>query len=314
MAMGGSTGRSALIIGGSGFLGGAITRQLLEDGWETDVLSRGNKPTIPGSQVIQADRTIQEEWKAAMEGRTYDLVVDCAGYKAADIESAIPVLKGKCAHYVFISTDYVYASSNQTTYPIRESAATHRDTPYAEGKLDCEALLLAAWNEDSFPVTILRPPHIMGAGKELGCDQVLGRTPDLLSRIRRGGQELQLLNDGQLLIQPVWSREIALCISHLAGMERSWGHIFTFVGPEAVTARRYYEIIAEKLGVELTFESLSIEQHLQSKPGDRHYVRHRIYDTSHLTQVTGYQPHLKLEAAIQETLDWMLAREAKHRS
>jgi nucleoside-diphosphate-sugar epimerase len=111
----------------------------------------------------------------------------------------------------------------------------------------------------------------------------------------------------------VWTREIANCIAHIAGMEQSFGHIFNFAGPDAVTAKRYYEIVAGLLGVELQFSSVPLHTFLQHKPNDVHYARHRIYDTSRLTQVTGYKPQLKLEDALKETLDWMLSKEGTGR-
>ncbi|MFD0679311.1 MULTISPECIES: NAD-dependent epimerase/dehydratase family protein [unclassified Paenibacillus] len=276
-------GKIALIIGGSGFLGGAITTQLIEDGWDTHVLSRGNKPVTKGGTIIQADRSIREELQAALEGRHYDLVVDCAGYKELDSLNSLHSLNGRCGHYVFISTDYVYASTTRTVFPIAESAETQRDTAYAVGKLDCERLFLEAWEKERFPVTILRPPHILGAGKELGSDQVLGRDTGLLDKIR-SGDGLKLLNDGLMLIQPVWTREIALCIAHIAGMEQSFGHIFNCAGPDAITAKRYYEIVAGLLDVELQFSSVLLHSFLQNKPNDVHHARHRIYDTSRLTE------------------------------
>jgi nucleoside-diphosphate-sugar epimerase len=60
------------------------------------------------------------------------------------------------------------------------------------------------------------------------------------------------------------------------------------------------------LNVPLHFETVSIEHFIRENPEQRHYLRHRIYDTSRLTEVTGYKPHLPLESAIRETLDCML--------
>lgn len=299
---------TALVIGGSGFLGSAITARLAGDGWDTHVLSRGNKAGGAGWTMIQADRSDQEQLRTALEGRHYDMVVDCAAYNGLDAERALTVLEGRCGHYVFISTDYVYASTADTTYPMTESAEVQRETAYARGKLDAESVLLEAWRERKFPVTVLRPPHILGAGKELGSDQVLGRDKDLLAKIR-SGDGLALLNEGQLIVQPVWNREIAGCVAHLAGMEKSFGQLFNCTGPDAVTAKRYYSIVAGLLGVELRFRSVAVSDFVQERPGDYHHARHRIYDTSHLTRVTGYVPHLKLEDALKETLDWMLASE-----
>ncbi|KIL40858.1 hypothetical protein SD70_10495 [Gordoniibacillus kamchatkensis] len=302
--------QTALIIGGTGFLGSAIAEELGRAVVDISVLSRGRK--IQSSErykFIQADRTNADELMKALGNRTYNLVVDCSGYQGEDAAHAVRIFREACGHYVFISTDYVYASSSETTLPIRESALTHRDTPYSAGKLDCETVFLEAWNESRFPVTVLRPPHILGAGKGLGSDQVLGRHPGIPTMIREGSG-LRLLAEGQLLIQPVWNREVGLCIAHIACMEESFGQLFNCTGPDCVTTRRYYEIVAEMLNVPLHFESVAVQHFIRENPDQRHYTRHRIYNTGRLTEVTGYVPHLPVESAIRETLDWMLAHDS----
>jgi nucleoside-diphosphate-sugar epimerase len=298
--------QTALIIGGTGFLGSAIAEELERAGWDVSVLSRGRNIQLSKRyKTILADRTNTTELMKAVGSRTFDLVVDCASYEGKDAAQAVRVFHEVCGHYVIISTDYVYASSSETTLPIRESALTQRDTTYAAGKLDCEQVFLESWNESRFPVTILRPPHIMGAGKELGSDQVLGRNP-AIPRMLREGNGLRLLAEGQLLIQPVWNREIGLCIAHFAGMKASFGQLFNCAGPDCVTTLRYYEIVTRMLNVPLHFETVAIQDFIRENPEQCHYLRHRIYDTSRLTEVTGYKPHLPLESAIRETLDWML--------
>lgn len=301
--------QAALIIGGTGFLGSAIAAELEQAGWDITVLSRGR--TTQSSKrykFIQADRRDANELMKAMGGRTFDLVVDCAGYQGEDAVQAARVFREACGHYVFVSTDYVYASSSETAFPIRESALTQRETPYAAGKLDCERVFLEAWYKHRFPVTVLRPPHILGAGKGLGSDQVLGRDP-AIPKMLREGSGLRLLAEGQLLIQPVWNREIGLCIAHIAGMKESFGQLFNCTGPDCITTQRYYEILAGMMNVPLHYETVALQLYIREKPEQRHYTRHRIYDTSRLTEVTGYVPNLSLENAIRETLDWMLSQE-----
>src|SRR5436190_7176913 len=175
----------------------------------------------------------------ALAGRRFELVVDCAAYQRPDAEGAVATFAGQTDHYVFVSTDFTYSPSIEGPFPIQEDAPKETERPYGTGKLDCEAVLRRAWKERRFPFTALRPPHIVGAGKELGSGSVQGRDPLLLQHVR-AGTDLTLLAEGQLLIQPVWNREVGTCIAHLAGNERAFGQAFNCMGPDCVTTHRYY--------------------------------------------------------------------------
>ncbi|HEX2033753.1 MAG TPA: NAD-dependent epimerase/dehydratase family protein [Chloroflexota bacterium] len=297
--------QDALVIGGTGFLGTAIVRELLAAGWTVTSAGRGRKAnTVPEASFIQVDRGEPGALGAALGRREFDLVVDCAAYRRADAEQAVATLASRVRHYVFISTDFVYAPDLEGPFPITEDAPKERHAPYGVGKLECEATLTEAWQARGFPCTTLRPPHIMGAGKELGSGSVQGRDPQLLSHLR-AGTDLTLLAEGQLLIQPVWHREVGTCIAHLAGNAQAFGKIFNCAGPTCVTTRRYYQLIADCLGVPLRAGSMETREYLARWPERAPFARHRLYDHRHLRETTGYVPHWPLEDAIAETVRWM---------
>ena len=297
----------ALVIGGTGFLGTAVGQELDRAGWEVTSLGRGRKQnTVERAALIVADRSQPGELARAIEGQTFDLVVDCAAYKEADAADAVQALAGRCGHYVFISTDFVYAPSYEGPFPIQEDAPKERALPYGTGKLACEAVLRGAWEQQRFPATTLRPPHIMGAGKELGSGTVQGRDPHLLRKLREGDAEgITLLGEGQLLIQPVSNREIGACIVHIAGNEGAFGQTFNCTGPDCVTTRRYYQLIADRLGVPLRTTSVEVSAYLAAQPEKAPFARHRMYDLRRLVEATGYRPKWRIEDAIAETVAWM---------
>ncbi len=301
-------GKQALVIGGTGFLGAAIVRELRGAGWTVSALARGRQPNpFADVPLIAADRSQLGELARATRGQDYDLVVDCAAFQEADALAAIEAFSGRVGQYVFVSTDFVYAASEKAILPIPEDAPKQGDLPYAAGKTACEAALIQAWESRQFPCTVLRPPHILGAGRPLGCDPLAMRDPQLLDRMR-AGQALRLLAEGQLLIQPVWNREVGVAIAHLAADERreqSFGQIFNIAGPGGITTRRYYEIIAEFLGVPLRFDSVSLDEFARSSPDKAHMVRHRLYDLGRLAAATGYRPRFAVEDAIHETARWI---------
>lgn len=294
----------ALVIGGTGFLGSAIVRELQAAGWNVTSLARGNKTSDAAVPLIVADRSKPGELTAATHGRDFDLVVDCAAYSETDASEAVTAFDGRAGHYFLISTDFVYAAAPDARYPLTEDAPKQTSLPYAAGKLAAEAELFRAFEEIRFPATILRPPHILGAGKPLGSDPLAMRDMRLPQMIR-SGEPIRLLADGQMLIQPVWNREIGRCIARLAGNEATFGQVFNCTGPDAVTALRYYEIINEAVGGSLRMESVAVAEFREKYPEKAHMARHRIYDLTKLRTIAKYEPQLKIEDAIEETLRWV---------
>src|SRR5688500_11894858 len=127
---------SALVIGGAGFLGTGIVRELVAAGWHVTALGRGNKRLlVDGVPFVRADRAESGALAKAIDGRTFDLVVDCAAYKESDAAAAIEALAGQTGHYVFISTDFVYSPGIEGPFPIAEDAPKDVSLAYATGKL-----------------------------------------------------------------------------------------------------------------------------------------------------------------------------------
>ncbi len=255
--------RDALVIGGTGFLGTGIVRALRAAGWSVTSAGRGRKQqTVADVSFLQVDRAQPGALAQALGQQRFDLVVDCAAYQRPDVEDAIATFAGRTGHYVFISTDFVYAPSIEGPFPIGEDAPKEQKHTYGVGKVACEAALSEAWQASRFPCTTLRPPHIVGAGKELGTGSVQGRDTALLEHLRNG-TGLTLLAEGLLVIQPVWNREVGACITHIAGMEGAFGGVFNCAGPDRYTSRCYYQMIADRLGVPLRAESMTVGECLR---------------------------------------------------
>ncbi len=294
---------NVLLIGGSGFVGTAVAELFLSRRDRVTVLSRGNKSLIAGAEGIVGDRKDAGAFAKAIAGKTFDLAVDLTAFQAGDMAAIIPAMVGHVGHYVLISTDFVYATDIEQI-PISEDAPKDSHSGYSTGKLACEAAMIAAWENHELPGTSLRPPHIMGAGKELGTGTLQGRDKNLL-RSMRAGTGLTLLAEGELLIQPVWHRQIAEAVEAIAGNPATFGQVMNCPGGEAVTTRRYYQLIADRLGVPLKYDSSPVEAYREKFPDKRPFARHRVYETSKLKSLAGYVARPQLKEAIDETVTWM---------
>ena len=82
------------IIGGTGLISTAITRQLLAQGHDVTLYNRGKTPPRFSGQVktIQGDRyNLVESEKQFAEAGEFDCVIDMICYRPAEAESLIRV-------------------------------------------------------------------------------------------------------------------------------------------------------------------------------------------------------------------------------
>ena len=98
-----------LILGGTGFIGPHMVRDALARGHAITLFNRGRTNThlFPEVEKLVGDRDGQ---LGALEGRTWDVVLDNSGYVPRHVRDSAQLLKDASDHYLFTSTAGVYAS------------------------------------------------------------------------------------------------------------------------------------------------------------------------------------------------------------
>lgn len=288
-----------LILGGTGFLSSALVEESLAAGHEVTILTRGRRaaPTA-GVTQITADRSDAEAFRAALSGQEWDAVLDAICFTPQEAQQDLDCFAGRAGRLVMISTDFVY-SVGPRPLPIPEEVRRDAPTPYGRNKAAAEDLLLGA--TDRLACTVLRPPHIVGVGGLPGTGSLQGRDPALPARLRRG-EPIVLLEGGALLIQPADRRDIARAALAVLGAPQTIGRPYNIAGPEAVPTRRYYEILAEALGVALQVASLPADVYLRAFPDRAPFAQHRAYSLAALARDARFRPTIPLETSLKETL------------
>ncbi|GAA3128248.1 NAD-dependent epimerase/dehydratase family protein [Planomonospora alba] len=212
-----------LIIGGSVFLGRAITEEALRRGHEVTTFNRGRSGVdLPGVEAVRGDRESAEDLARLASGREWDAVVDVCGFVPRVVGEAVRALNGKAATYAFISS--ISACSEWPGKgPADESSprfacapdAGPEDGDYGTLKAGCERAV-----EQGFDGNAL----IIEPGLILGPHENVGRLPWWLTRIARGGRVLAP-GDPETAMQVVDARDIAA---------------FTLSQAEAGTADRFF--------------------------------------------------------------------------
>ena len=297
--------KKVLVIGGSGHVSGAVVRAALAAEYEVYTLTRGTRPAVGGVVELHADRHDAAAVAKAMEavaGKRFAAVIDCIGFNADDMKQDLEVFASLADELLFISTDWVYEPTlRRYPQPVEDSPYITSDRDGAEGygwgKLMAENYL-REHAPAGYKYTIFRPCHIYGMPSELGCFPGHCRDKELIKRML-AGETLKLVDNGRLLQQPIDCDDLAKCMISSIGKFKAYGKAFNMAGPDIVESREYYKYIADKLGVELKTEDIDYEEYLQSHPGHRPFLFHRIYRLDDLRNAGLYVPDTPLAEGIK---------------
>ncbi len=299
--------RNIFVVGGSGFLSGAIANAAIQAGDSVFVVTRGTRPVPSGVHALVADRHDAHAFAAAVDnglreaGGRFDLVVDAIPFSRDDARQDLAAFSGRTNRFVFVSTDFVYDPLRRR-FPQTEANADYIRDGYGGKKRMAEEVLLAAGSND-LPWVVVRPGHIYGPGSQLGCLPPLGRDPELVSRLQEG-TPVALLGGGHFLQQPVFVDGLVRVILELgdAAPERTVGRIMNVAGPEIIESTEYYRIVAEALGVDLSIDEIPVGAYARDNPDKASFICHRFYDLSLLAATGVRLPDTRLADGLRTQL------------
>ncbi|MFD5900465.1 NAD-dependent epimerase/dehydratase family protein [Streptomyces microflavus] len=178
-----------LMLGGTEFVGRAVTEAALERDWQVTVFHRGHHAPPPGVRVLTGDRTGGERGLVALAGHAgdWDLVVDTWSGVPTAVRDSARLLAGRAGHYSYVSSRSVYAcpapAGLDEDGPLVAGASPDEDgregdVPYDRAKRGGELAALDAFGDRAL---------LARAGLIIGPGENIGRLPWWLSRIARGG-------------------------------------------------------------------------------------------------------------------------------
>ncbi|MGW1704010.1 NAD-dependent epimerase/dehydratase family protein [Streptomyces sp. NPDC002206] len=175
-----------LILGGTEFVGRAVTEAALARDWHVTVFHRGHHPPPPGTIELFGDRTTADglaALAAAGEGG-WDLVVDTWSGAPSAVRDAARLLADRAGRYVYVSSRSVYAYPAPAGLPedgplvTGASPDAGAEVSYPLAKRGGELAALDAFGDRAL---------LARAGLILGPWENIGRLPWWLRRIARGG-------------------------------------------------------------------------------------------------------------------------------
>ncbi|MCL2066529.1 MAG: NAD-dependent epimerase/dehydratase family protein [Treponema sp.] len=317
----------ALFIGGTGTISTAISRQILEQGWELFLLNRGNLNNAidtkgKGGKLVEvacniredAPETILKKIREAAGGKPFfDVVADFIAYTPEHVQKDYSIFRDLCRQYIFISSASAYQKP-LSSYLITESTPLANPYwQYSRDKIACEDFLVAKHRENGFPVTIIRPSHTydersvpLGIHGKNGSWQVIKRMI--------GGKPVIIQGDGTSLWTMTHNSDFALGFTGLMGNIHAIGEAVQITSDESVTWNQIYQIIADALNVQLKPFYISSFFLAKCSPydftgsiiGDK--ANTVVFDNTKLKRlVPGFYPRIRLDQGIRKTIDYVLA-------
>lgn len=308
----------AIILGGTGAIGGATAARFAADGWDVDVTGRdqASMPNelaatgvrfhpIPRSDVNAIERLI---------GAGAEVLVDLLAYRGADVGALLPALSS-VACPVLISGRAVYVDpagrhlngDDPPRFPgkISEQTATLQAADdgvdpftregYAPSKVAAEQVAL----NSGLPFTVIRPSKVHGRWARNP------RTRFFIERMMRGDGAITLAHGGSTVDHLTAARNTAALIATVAAVPEA--RVLNSADPDAPTAEQIVRVIATRLGWTGSLDLLA--ESSDPGPGAHPWVtRHPIVLDTRASERLGYRPAGSGVELLHDEIDWVVGQ------
>jgi uncharacterized protein YbjT (DUF2867 family) len=227
-----------LVTGGTGFIGRALIRHLVDNGYQVRTLIRpsAESPRLPKGvpvEVAVASFNDQRGLRAALVGvdTVYHLAgVERRGVRADLLENDIQ------------GTQAVVNSARDADVD-RFFAVSHlgADRASAYPVLKAKAIAEEHIRKSGIDYTILRTAIVFGPGD--------GFTTGLAQLLHGSPFVFMLPRGGETLIQPLWVEDLVVCLTWALDDDGTRRRVYEIGGPEFLSLRQVVETIMKRIGV-----------------------------------------------------------------
>ena len=299
--------QSVLFVGGTGTISAACVTQAVESGKSVTVLNRGKsgERSIPrGVELIRGDIRSPESVSEALSGREFDVVAEFLAFTPDHVETDLRLFEGRTGQYVFISSASAYQTP-PSRLPVTESTPLRNPFwQYSRDKIACEDLLTAAYREEGFPATIVRPSHTY--------DKTLipldgGWTA--LARMRQG-RPVVVHGDGTSLWTLTHHADFARGFVPLLGHPRTLGEAFHITSDDVLTWNQVTAALAAAAGTSADIVHVPSDAIAAADPdwgasliGDK--AHSLVFDNTKVRGVVpDFRPVIPFEQGAREIVAW----------
>lgn len=324
-----------LMIGGTGFMGPYVARQLLDAGHEVAVFHRGvTEVGVPDGVTHIHAGTVEGEpgivgWQERLpqfvdDFRAFapDVALHMLAMRERDAATAQAALRGVVRRLVLISSQDVYRAYGRLIgsepgppdptpltedSPLREKLFPYRQEPPRPAddpgrwmddydKIPVERLVLG---DSALPGTVLRLPAVYGPGDKQH------RTYNYLKRMDDGRPAI-LLPDSAAGWR--WTRGYVEDIAHAIALavtdDRAAGRVYNVGEPETLTEAEWVRAIGVAAGWRGDVLAVPPDQLPESLAFDGNTSQDFLTDSSRIRRELGYAELLPRDEALRRTVAW----------
>ncbi|WP_304232107.1 SDR family oxidoreductase [Jiulongibacter sediminis] len=302
----------ALFIGGTGNISTPVSEIAVQRGIDLYHLNRGNREPIPGVKSLVADITKPKELEAALKGHTWDVVVNWIAFNTTDVERDIELFKGKTKQYVFISSASCYQKPPVSPIITESTPLKNPYWDYSREKIASEEVLIKAFREEDFPMTIVRPSHTYYSVFPITLG---GWTEYTAVHRMKKGLPVVVQGDGTSLWTVTHARDFAKAFLGLMNHPLAIGESYHITSDEALTWNQIYTFLADAAGVEANIVHIPSQKIIEYADrngfpseegnlwGDKSHCA--LFDNSKIKKlVPDYVATIPFSEGIKETLAW----------
>ena len=295
-----------LFIGGTGVISNACSRLAVERGIDLHLLNRGEstRPVPDDVRIINADIRDKDAVKNALGTLEFDVVVDWIAFTPEHIETDLELFRGRTGQYIFISSASAYETPPSSLPVTENTPLSNPFWQYSRDKIACEERSMRAFEEDGFPVTIVRPSHTYDRSNL----PLKGRyTP--IDRMRKG-KKIIVHGDGTSLWTLTHNSDFARGFVPLLGNRNAIGEAFHITTDKFLSWNQIYEFAAAAAGT--TAEIVHIPSDILAKYdvewgcdllGDKSHSM--IFDNTKIKQfVPDFAADIPFSQGIEEIMEW----------
>ncbi|MGR3812190.1 SDR family oxidoreductase [Jiulongibacter sp. NS-SX5] len=305
-----------LFIGGTGNISTPVSELAVAKGIDLYHLNRGQKEPVTGVTSLIGDISKPKELAEVLKGHTWDVVVNWIAFNTADVERDIELFKGKTKQYVFISSASCYQKPPTSPIITESTPLKNPYWDYSREKIASEEVLIKAYREFDFPVTIVRPSHTYYSVFPITLG---GWTEYTAVHRMKKGLPVIIQGDGTSLWTVTHARDFAKAFVGLMNHPLAIGEAFHITSDEALTWNQIYTFLAHAAGVEpniIHIPSAKIIEYADRNGfpseegnlwGDKSHCA--LFDNSKIKKlVPDYVATIPFSEGIKETLAWFEAK------